>query len=150
MTTDFDGNVYVVGYTTGAFNSQSYAGGISDVFLLKFAPSGDPLWTRLAGSTASNYDQGCGGMVFSPTMIKLILFITAFVVLSHDLLLTVAVDNVGDVYVAGYAAGIVNSQAFAGGSSDILLLKYSSSGTRLWTRMAGAAGADFSRGGKLS
>lgn len=61
VTVDLYGNVYVVGYTTGAFNGQSFAGGSSDVALLKFTASGVLLWTRLAGSTASNYDRGQQG-----------------------------------------------------------------------------------------
>lgn len=53
-----------------------------------------------------------------------------------------AVDSSsGSVYVTGSIVGSLNSQTWAGGL-DIFLMKYTSSGTVLWTRMAGTTSAD--------
>lgn len=46
---DGAGNVYVVGWTTGALPGQASAGGF-DPFLRKYDPAGQELWTRQFGS----------------------------------------------------------------------------------------------------
>eukprot|EP01031_Cornospumella_fuschlensis_P028516 gene28516-34425_t len=88
----------------------------TDIVLLKYDSDGDIQWARLAGSTGA--DQGNG----------------------------VAVDvSTGDIYVAGVAAGSINGETFDAGS-DLVLLKYTSAGTLLWTRMVGTAGYDRASG----
>eukprot|EP01031_Cornospumella_fuschlensis_P032346 gene32346-39118_t len=105
------GSIYVTGFTEGNLNGETSAGGV-DIVLMKYASDGTRTWTKLAGSTGTDYGRA------------------------------VAVDNSdGSVYVTGYASGSVNSQSYQGGN-DIILLKFSSSGTVSWTSMVGSAGND--------
>lgn len=106
----------VTGVVQAALNGQTYTGGINDIVLLKYASNGTILWTRMAGSSSSDTGRA------------------------------VAVDTTsGSIYVTGIAQGSVNGQVWAG-SNDIVLLKYASNGTILWTRMAGSTAGDFGRG----
>lgn len=73
------------------------------------------VWTRLCGSTSG--DEGMG----------------------------VAVDGRGNVYVAGYTYGFFDAQSFAGGE-DICLVKFDSSGIKLWTRLCGSDNIEEARG----
>jgi chitodextrinase len=57
----------------------------------------------------------------------------------------VAVDGSGNVYVAGYVTGSIDGQGYAGGK-DMFLIKYDSSGNKLWTRMSGTATDDRANG----
>jgi hypothetical protein len=66
-------NIYVVGSTTGALAGSSK--GNSDAFIRKYDPSGNVVWTRQFGTSATDY--------------------------AHD----VAVDSSGNVYVAGTTYG---------------------------------------------
>ena len=50
-----------------------------------------------------------------------------------------AVDDEGNVYVAGMATGSVDSQSLIG-NQDMILVKFDTDGTKLWTRMLGIAG----------
>lgn len=59
-----------------------------------------------------------------------------------------AVDSAtGSVYVSGRVSGSIHGQTFAGGSFDIVLLKYDAWGARQWTRLAGSSGYDQGYGG---
>ncbi len=69
-----------------------------DILTIKFNSSGDTLWERTYNGTGNQDDRGFG----------------------------IAVDNSGNVYVAGTAS-------FTGTSNDIVLLKYNSSGVLKWT-----------------
>jgi hypothetical protein len=53
---------------------------------------------------------------------------------SNDYANAVAVDNSGNVYVAGSTA------SFGAGGTDVLILKYSPLGTLLWTKTWGGSG----------
>ncbi|RYH00317.1 hypothetical protein EON65_49545, partial [archaeon] len=111
------GTVYVVGEVGSKLNGQSYAGGSSDIVLLKYASDGTLIWTRMNGTLGQ--DIGCG----------------------------VAVDSSsGTVYVVGQVGSKLNGQSYAGGISDIVLLKYASDGTLIWTRMAGNSSSDSGKG----
>ena len=48
----------------------------------------------------------------------------------------VAVDAGGNVYVTGFTDGPLDGQPYVG-VQDIYLVKYDSSGTKLWTRLCG-------------
>lgn len=62
--------------------------------------------------------------------------------------LIVAVDST-NVYVTGFVSGSLDGQTFTGTSgTDIVLVKYDTSGNWLWTRVRGTAGNDMGGGGK--
>ena len=50
VATDSVGNVYVVGYTEGRLNGETFFGS-QDAFLIKYNPDGKTLWTKLIGSS---------------------------------------------------------------------------------------------------
>jgi hypothetical protein len=84
--------------------------GNGDAFLTKFSPHGDLLWSRQFGSTAEDY------------------------------LHRVAIDNLGNVYAAGYTWG--NVHGTNAGGRDAFIAKFDADGNRLWTRQFGTATDD--------
>jgi hypothetical protein len=138
VTVDFQGNVYVVGYTNSSdFPVYSpggdayYQGTIGssdsfDVFILKFNSSGVRLWATYYGGSSSDY---------------------AF---------SVATDPQGNYYVVGYTrstdfpvhdpgGGAYYQGTIGGGSSnyyDAFILKFNSSGVRLWATYYGGNDLD--------
>ncbi len=121
--TDADGNIYVTGIsysndfpvTVGAFQT-SYAGN-SDVFITKYDPNGNIVWsTYYGGSTAGEGGYGC------------------------------AVDGNGNVIVTGTTGSTdfpVTQGAFQSthaGGSDMFILKLDASGSRLWSTFYGGSG----------
>jgi Secretion system C-terminal sorting domain len=122
ITKDSQGNIYVAGtFQSGSINIgnlvlQNTASGLDDVMLIKFSPTGQPIWVRNAGSI--NSLERCNA---------------------------VAVDSADNVIISGYFASfgmsfdssttISNS---AGTTDEIFVAKYNSNGTLLWaTSLAG-------------
>ena len=117
--TDSLGNVYLSGNTNSTglgINGyqNTYGGGFSDAFLVKFGSSGTRLWATYYGGTSEDY--GSNG----------------------------AVDNLGNVYLTGNthsSSGISlnGHQNTFGGLGDTYLVKFNASGTRLWATYYGGA-----------
>lgn len=125
ITTDASGNVYITGWfqsTTIVFGSTTLtnAGVGTDIFLVKYDPSGNVLWAKSEGGSTG--DTGYG----------------------------VATDANGNVYITGefqsptmtIGATILTN---AGGTvpNDIFIAKYDNAGTPLWAQRAGGTGSDF-------
>ncbi|MGZ6059329.1 MAG: SBBP repeat-containing protein, partial [Myxococcaceae bacterium] len=108
---DAQGNVFAVGYTKGGLDGNTLTG-ITDLFAVKYAPSGARLWTRQLG-LAGTFTSG----------------------------LAAAVDGAGNLYVAGECGGALDGNT-SNGSSDIVLVKYDPAGTKLWTHQYGTAADD--------
>ena len=136
ICTDDSGNLYVTGYTwstnfpiqilPGAYNQTTYGGGgyyDGDAFILKFNSSGARLWATYYGGI--NFDYGN----------------------------SICTDNSNNFYVTGYTvssnfptqmlSGAYNQTTFGGGNSDIFILKFSSSCTRLWATFYGDDSWDY-------
>jgi hypothetical protein len=122
---DGSGNTYITGSFKGTatFGSTTLTAlGLEDVFIAKTDSSGNFLWAKSAGGTAS------------------------------DIGTSIAVDNSGNSYITGKfnglasfgEAGLVSSQADTQGapSDDVFVAKLSSSGTFLWVRKAGGMQVD--------
>ncbi|MBD3227137.1 MAG: hypothetical protein GF329_03030 [Candidatus Lokiarchaeota archaeon] len=92
ITQDSSGNIYLGGITkkTGQY----------DMILIKVDQNGNQLWNRTWGGSGS---EGTAGL---------------------------AIDTDGNIYVTGYTA-------MGAGLFDMYLVKYSSSGTRIWNRNRG-------------
>ncbi len=164
---DADGNVYVVGNTSGNFGSQVNQGS-QDVYLTKYDSSGQVQWTRMLGAsdTASAFAVGLdptGGVVvagsvtghLTPTAIgggkdsfvakydahgdQTWLRQTAPV--ADDEAFSVAVDGSGNVYVGGQLSGTLGGQTSAGGK-DAYVTKLSNKGALIYNRQFGTAGTD--------
>jgi hypothetical protein len=128
VATDSAGNVYAVGYQYGTgtytYGSSVTATGtasFSNAVLVKYSSSGAAQWAR-------SVSGGTSGSVFN----------------------SVTVDSTGNVYAAGFQSGteIYNygTSVTATGthsSQNVVLVKYSSSGTAQWARSV-SAGTDMS------
>jgi hypothetical protein len=111
----FDGtNVFVAGSARGSVYGQPHVNR-DDFCLSKFDADGNHVWTRMWG--AVNALVGYEG--------------------AND----VAVDPVGNVYVAGFSDASVDGQPFAG-TFDIVLTCFTAAGVKNWTRMWGGTGID--------
>lgn len=124
VATDEAGNVYLAGSTGSAtdiaFNGyQNTLNGTGDAYLVKFDASGNRLWATYFGGPGT--DDGY----------------------------TVATDKDGNVYLAGFTnstSGIAFNGAqnsYGGGSYDDFLVKFNSSGTRLWSTYYGGSGDEM-------
>ena len=131
ICTDNSGALYVTGYTgstnfptqflTGAYNQTTYGGGNRDAFILKFNSSGSRLWATYYGGNDDDWGR------------------------------SICTDNSGALYVTGYT-GSTNfptqfltgayNQTTLGGSNDAFILKFNSSGSRLWATFYGGNGDD--------
>lgn len=122
--TDPSGNAYVTGYflsstITFDFDTLNNQGG-SDIFIVKYAPSGNALWAKSAGGT--NWDMGYG----------------------------ISQDSTENVYVTGYFSSSSISFGLDTltnqGSSDIFTVKYTPSGNVLWAKSTGGTASDVGLG----
>ncbi len=117
LVVDSSGNVFVAGYTQGAIDGQSEmgTGSASDLFITKYDTSGTKAWTRQFGVAGaySTFQYG------------------------------VALDSSGNVLVSGITTGAMDGQSKISNSSDwdSFVVKFDSSGTKLWNRQLGSAGA---------
>lgn len=129
--TDASGNVYLAGYcssTTGTIIATSsshqliYGGGGSDGFLVKFNTNGVRQWGTYYGGNGGDLGYSC------------------------------ATDAFGNIYLSGKTdtnsgttiATIGSHQSnHAGGVNDAFLVKFNSSGVRLWGTYYGGTGGDY-------
>ena len=127
MAIDASGNIYVTGETPVIQGSLQQVhstiahNGGTDGFVAKFNPNGVLLWGTYFGGTGADYGK------------------------------KIAVDNNGDVYVAGYSSssdGIGSAGAFQTAmevTEDAILMKFiGTTGTRLWGTYYGDAGGSAS------
>lgn len=136
ITIDGSDNLFVAGETTSpdfplkAYGAdtylQNYLAGYHDIFILKFNKVGVRYWATYYGGTQP--DQATG----------------------------LCVGPNGDLYLCGishsddfplYDPGEdAYFQSFNAGDADNVLLKFSNSGSRLWSTFQGGASPDFARG----
>jgi chitodextrinase len=120
--TDAAGNVYATGDFSGTGNfggSNLTTAGATDVFVVKYSPTGAHLWSRRFGGTL--YDRGTG----------------------------IAVDPSGDVYVTGVFEGTVDfgSGPVTASGRDAFLVKYAgTTGAALWAKRFGNTADDYGNG----
>ncbi len=121
---DGNGDVYLTGvtYSTSAIASggfQNVFGGTFDAFLTKFNSSGSRLWSTYYGGTEGDYSW------------------------------LVAVDNNNNVYLTGFTTsttGIASMGSFQPvnfGGNDAYVVKFNSSGNRMWGTYYGGTGNDL-------
>lgn len=122
VVTDASGNVYVTGSFSGSgadFGNGIFrnSSGAEDVFLAKYSSSGSTQWVNVAGASGTNFDRGRA----------------------------VAVDNMGNVIVAGFiegSANFANTTLTSSGLRDAFVAKYDANGGLLWAKRMGGIGRD--------
>jgi len=89
--------------------------GLNDAFVTKLDTLGNEVWTRLIGSSGNDFARA------------------------------VALDQAGNVYVAGHTTGVLAGTA-NGGREDAFLAKLDSAGNLLWIRQFGSADGEAANG----
>lgn len=125
LATDTNGNIYLAGNTLStsniAFNGHqnTFGGGDYDAFLVKFNTGGTPLWATYYGG------------------------------INKERVNSIATDVNGNIYITGETES-PNDIAFNGhqdtlaGTLDAFLVKFNSSGTRLWATYYGGNSDEMS------
>ncbi len=123
LAIDNSGNLIMTGSFrgTGNFGIPLVSNGIDDIFISKLDPSGNVIWSKRAGGA----DQ--------------------------DVAFSIAADNNGDFYIAGYFRGTItfpnsSTTMTSLGGTDALLAKYDGNGNLLWAKSGGGTGNDFAYG----
>ncbi|RYY82769.1 hypothetical protein EON63_12665, partial [archaeon] len=167
------GYVYVSGYAAASMHGEPYVGGW-DMVLMKFASNGTRIWTRMVGTLSNDIGnavavdtsagdvyvtgQTAGSLHGEPYVASVDMFLIKYASngtrvwtrmagsSTTDIGRGISVDsNTSAVYVTGFAQGSIHGQTYVSGN-DILMMKYASNGTRMWTRMVGTSGSDLGLG----
>lgn len=119
IAVDSNGNVFVTGYFQGTSDFGSISktsAGLSDIFVTKYDSIGNPQWVQTAGGSSN--DRGN----------------------------SLVVDVNGYVILTGYFQGTASFGSVtktSSGSLDILLAKYSDSGSLEWVESTGGTSSDI-------
>lgn len=130
---DLNGDVFVTGYFLDTMDVDPGPGVVNhigsaltnyrDVFIVKYSANGTYLWSHSFGNNF-RYDQ------------------------SHDLI----IDSFGSAYVVGEFGSSIDIEPGAGttlltsnGSSDLFLIKYSSTGSLIWGKNLGGSSTEYGR-----
>jgi hypothetical protein len=171
ITNDSSGNLYITGYTSGALDGNSNIGSM-DLFITKFDNNGTKLWTKIWGT--SDYDEAYSIASDSSGNVYITgytqgtfdgysdngsndIFVTKY---SGDGIHlwtkqinstystygeAITSDSSGNVYITGYTQGTFDGNSPIG-SEDVFVVKFSSNGTRLWSRLWGTINNDEAYG----
>ncbi|HOW97707.1 MAG TPA: SBBP repeat-containing protein, partial [Kiritimatiellia bacterium] len=162
---DGDANLYVVGYTEGAFHGESYTGA-RDAFLAKYSPAGDHQWTHFFGSSFSDYGNGVhvgsdgfvymagttygafegqtntGGADFFAAKFSAdgtLAWTRIWGSVSNDHARGIGPGPSGSAMFGGFTAGALAGQTNTGGNDFLAARLSTATGTSLWTRIWGSA-----------
>jgi hypothetical protein len=172
VTTDADGNVYVVGNSTGSFGPAINQAS-EDVFLTKYDSAGNVQWTRLLGSAgaASGYslavDPVSGAVVIAGSVAGSLApnaigggtdsfvakydsdgeqaWVRQIAPGSNDRANGVSIDSSGNIYVGGQVGGVIASGQTSAGGTDAYMTKLTSQGTLVYHRQFGTAAEDSAK-----
>ena len=170
VTTDTNGNLYVVGDIEGAFDGNVYNGG-TDVFIVKYDARGKMQWSREAGTsgldsgrgiaidsegnvyatgyTEGNLDDGVNAGNTDSFLIKYDadgtkLWTRQFGTAGNDDGLGISIDLNNNVYVTGFVEGGIDGNVYAGGT-DLFIAKYDINGNNQWIRQLGSRTNEYGR-----
>lgn len=168
LRVDPGGNVFLVGFTLGAFPGETNQGK-ADVVLLKLASDGSTLWTRQFGTpdgdipydiavdsdgsvvVVGEVDEALPGQTYVGAPMAFVRKYSSggeeqwtrqFGTGQTTDATAVTVDASGAVFVAGPVYGALPGQG-SYGKADIYVRKYDASGVEGWTRQWGSTDGDF-------
>ena len=125
VAVDDSGNIYCAGYTDGALGEANGSDSGNDAFVMKLNSSGAIQWvTQLGGTTTASGEDNS----------------------KSDSCLSVALDDSGNAYCAGYTYGALGEAT--GGDADAFIMKLNSSGAIQWVTQLG--GTTTASGGNNS
>jgi uncharacterized delta-60 repeat protein len=155
IAVDGSGNVYIAVYT------GSSGAGNADVLIAKYDTSGTIQWQRTLGGASNDYGFGIavdgsgnvyvtgltessGGALANVLIAKYnssgtIQWQITLGGANQDVGYDIAVDGSGNAYIIGYTA------SSGAGNSDVLIVKYDTSGTIQWQRTLGGVSDDVGR-----
>ena len=165
---DGSGNIFLTGGTAGNLDGQVKTGTPYDVHLIKYDAGGNRQWTRLLGVAAvategfgltldqagnayiTGYTDGnLDGQVRTGTRDQ---FVVKYdtngnrqwtrllgVAAAQTFSYSISTDAAGNLFVAGQTTGGLDGQSLTG-TQDMFLARYDLNGSRMWTRLLGAAG----------
>jgi hypothetical protein len=172
MAVDSSGYIYIAGITGGDQNMQQGSG---DIFLAKYDVLGNRLWTRTLASSADDWAtaaivDGSGNVYIAGMTAGIIHGLqlganqggTDIVLAKYDgsgnLLwgwqtgttaednaYYMALDGIGNIYVAGHTNGSMDVNVNQG-SSDVFIMRFDTAGNWYWTRSWGSTGYDYVTG----
>ncbi len=128
LAVDSSGQVYVAGKTSG------FGAGSSDALLLKYSSTGTQASKRLTQPALQD------ALLLKYSSTGTLLWQKTWGGSENDYAYTLSVDSSGDVYVGGFTL------SFGAGSSDAILLKYSSGGTLLWQKIWAGSSSGHAEG----
>jgi hypothetical protein len=151
-----DGSIYLAGNTTGSLDGSTPDG--QDAYLRKYSASGAVRWTRqidLGGTDSATSVASHGGSVYllgTYAANNQDIFIYKYTKAGRlvwkrfvetpkpDNAPAIAVDNQGNVYIAGLTEGALRGSNQ--GCNDAFVRKYTPRGDVRWTRQFGGSGCD--------
>jgi hypothetical protein len=123
LVTDVSGNVYVSGKTastssvSASGHQNAFGGGTFDAFLIKFDTNGNRIWATYYGGSGDDVANGIS------------------VDINENVYLTGMTESSSNISSGGF-------QNSLNGLSDAFLVKFSSSGTRLWATYYGGSSSE--------
>ncbi len=164
--TDSDGNVFVLGTTTGSSGTQVLQGS-KDMMLRKLDSAGNVLWTKLlgtsdkaeaaalavdadgnvvvAGRIAGKIDGDAKGGGWDSIVAKFDaggeeVFLRQNAPLTDDEATSVTIAADGSIFVGGVTRSRLSGVAAHGGGTDAYVTRLSADGALVWNRQIGGAG----------
>ena len=117
VAADGAGAAYIVADTAGSLDGTVNDDGTTDLAVIKFGADGTLLWAHQLGATDPTAPATADGR-------------------------GIATDATDGIYAAGVTSGRFDGNA-SFGQEDIVLVKFDSSGNKLWSRQYGTSGFDF-------
>ena len=162
LTGDSEGNIYLVGYTTGSLDGNTNSGN-RDSFITKISPSGEKIWTKffggasdddavgtaigfdgsiyVAGGTRSDFASQTNNGDYDAFLTKYSadgeLIWTKFVGgTGREIAQSLTISTDGSIIISGEASSSFDGQV-SSGLTDSFVSKISEDGTTIWTKFIG-------------
>lgn len=128
VSSDAYGNVFLSGWTSStsgiaSSGHQNNPGGATDLFLVKFNSAGNRLWATYYGGSGD--EGGISNILYGKNVVA---------------------DPLGNVYLSGTTESTTDiasgghQNTYGGGTYDCFLIKFDSTGVRLWGTFYGGSG----------